>query len=267
MKLRVGLAVTTLALVLTGCSSGKVPLRYDFDSGPGARYLWNIDSTTVIDSRTDSSTRRVEMEVEVLEKAGKDPKTGDRILDVTLTPVSLKQAGVAARTPGPVKVRYLLDSRGRILKPAASKLADSRSSALELGTILSQSRLALPGRRVGIGDTWNAPLRLEGDTGKIDLTGEARLLGFGLEARRKLARIATERSGKITALEPLAGVLVELKGNTTSSSTASLDLDRGILYSSASRFTSDFNLALEETGELRGTLKVTLNSKLQLQPA
>lgn len=256
-----------LALAFSGCSSGEVDLRYAFDEGAGVRYLWTIDSTTEIDSPTDSSTKRVEMVVEVLEKAERESKKSDPVLTVTLTPRSLKQGGKPSRTPKSIKIQYQLDSKGQIVKPLSSKLAETAQSALELGTILSQSRVALPGRSVGLGDTWDAPLKLDGDTGTIDLSGTARLVGFDLNGRRKLARVSTKRSGNITAIEPLAGVLVELKGKTTSSATSNLDLDKGILYSSEARLNSDFDLTLEETGEVRGKLRVNLTSKLELQPA
>lgn len=256
-----------LPLVLSGCSSGEVDLKYAFGEGAGVKYLWTINSTTEIDSLTESSTNRVEMVVEVVEKSKRENSKADPILSVTLTPKSLKQAGKPTRVPRPTKVQYQLDAKGQIVKPLSSKLEETAQSALELGTILSQSRVALPGRSVGLGDTWNAPLKLDGDTGTIDLSGTGRLVGFDLNGRRKLARISTERAGKITAIEPLAGVLVELNGNTTSSATSNLDIERGILFSSISRFASNFDLALQETGEVRGKLRVKLTSKLELQPA
>lgn len=266
MQFKLPILLSLMALALSGCSNGEVSLRYAFDEQAGTKYLWTIDSTTEIDSSTDSSSRQVEMVVELVEMVERE-STADPILTVTLTPKSLKQGGANISTPAPVTVQYQLDSDGRIVKPLSTELEEGAANALELGTILSQSRLALPGRNVGIGDTWDAPLKLDGDTGTIDLSGTGKLLGFELNDRRTLARISTERTGDITAIEPLAGVLVELKGNTTSSATSNLDVEKGILYSSISHFSSDFDLALEETGELRGTLKVTLTSRLELQPA
>ncbi|MGQ0679599.1 MAG: hypothetical protein ACT4OM_08090 [Actinomycetota bacterium] len=266
MKLAVGL-IAALSLVLTGCSSGEVDLEYAFNRQEGIRYLWSIDSTTEINSSTQSSIDRVVMTVDVLEQVEESSDGGDSILTVTLTPKSLSRGGTSQPTSGPLKVQYQLDPKGQIVKPITKDLETRAASALELGTILSQSRLALPGRAVGIGDTWDAPLKLDGDTGTINLSGTGKLIGFGLNGRRKLARIQTERTGDITAIEPLAGVLVELKGNTKSNAVSNLDIDNGLLFSTVSNFVSDFNLALQETGKLTGTLKVTLTSRLELQPA
>jgi hypothetical protein len=267
MKTRAGVLLLTMALLLGSCSNGQVDLSYRFDENErGIKYLWTIDSTTRIDSSTDHSSSNLEMVIEVLEQVERENPNADPVLTVTLIPRSVKQGGAGVKTPGRAVVKYQLDRSGHITEPLSSDLASQAASALELGTILSQSRVALPSKAVGIGDKWDAPLKLDGDTGTIDLTGTGTLLGFELSGRRKLARIGTERSGDITAIEQLAGVLVQLRGKTTSSATSSLDIDKGTLYSSISRFSSDFDMALEETGKLAGTMKVDLTSKLELQP-
>jgi hypothetical protein len=267
MKTRSGVLLLTMALLLGSCSNGQVDLSYRFDENErGTKYLWTIDSTTRIDSSTDHSSSNLKMVIEVLEQVERENTNADPVLTVTLIPMSVKQGGAGVKTPRRAVVKYQLDRSGHIIEPLSSDLASQAASALELGTILSQSRVALPSKAVGIGDKWDAPLKLDGDTGTIDLTGTGTLLGFELSGRRKLARIGTQRSGDITAIEQLAGVLVQLRGKTTSSATSSLDIDKGTLYSSVSRFSSDFDMALEETGKLAGTMKVDLTSKLELQP-
>jgi hypothetical protein len=268
MRSRAGAVLLTMTLFLGACSSGKVDLSYRFDENQrGTRYLWTINSTTEIDFSTDSSINTLEMVVEVLEKVEREDRSADPVLTVTLTPKTIRQGDSPVRSPGKTVVKYQLDRNGRIVEPLTTDLESQTASALELGTILSQSRVALPPRAVGIGETWDAPLKLDGDTGAIDLQGTGRLVGFELNGRRKLARIATERSGDITAIEQLAGVLVQLRGRTTSTAISTLDIDRGTLYSTVSRFSSDFDMALEETGKLAGTMKVDLTSKLEYQPA
>jgi hypothetical protein len=267
MKSRAGALFLVTTVLLAGCSSGKVDLSYRFDENlRGTRYLWTINSTTAIDSSTDHSTDKLEMVIDVLEKVERADPNADPVLTVTLTPKLIRQSDSPVRSPGKTVVKYQLDRNGHIVEPLTSDLASQTASALELGTILSQSRVALPPGAVGIGDTWDAPLKLDGDTGAIDLKGTGRLLGFELNGHRKLARIGTDRRGDITAIEQLAGVLVQLRGKTTSNSTSTLDIDRGTLYSSVARFSSDFDMALEDTGKLAGTMKVDLTSKLEYQP-
>lgn len=268
MRARSFVLLLSMTILLAGCSSGEVDLSYRFtEDTAGTRYLWTINSTTDIDSTTQDTSTDLEMVIEVLEKVERENPNSDPVLTVTLTPERIVQGGKPVNGPRRTTVRYQLDSNGRIVEPLSGDLDAPTASAVELGTLLSQSRVALPPQAVGIGDTWDAPLKLDGDTGAIDLTGTGRLLGFELNGRRKLARIETRRSGDITAIEQLAGVLVELRGNTTSTSTSSLDIDRGTLYSSVSRFSSDFDIAVEDTGKLAGTMKVDLISRLEYQPA
>jgi hypothetical protein len=256
-----------LLMATVGCTQGKVPLRYQYVPGSDTRYLWTIDSTTAIDSSTDQRSKHLLMEVNVHEEVQKAAKKGeDAVLTITLTPKSLMEGGVRTSTPPATKVEYQLKPNGRIRKPVTADLSEREASALELGTLLSQSRLALPNRPVGVGDRWSTPLQLSGDTGTIKLKGQGRLVGFDLKGGHRLARIETDRSGEITAQEQLAGVFVLLRGNSRSSAMSMLDLDRGVLYSSVSRFVSDFDLADEVSGKLAGTLTVRLVSTLTLQP-
>jgi hypothetical protein len=264
---KVLLLLLTLSLAGAGCAQGKVPLKYEYVPGSGTRYRWTIDSTTAINSPTDQSSKHVLMEVDVHERVQNPAKKGeDSVLTITLTPKSLQEGGVRTTTPPPTKIEYQLKPNGQIRKPLTSELSEREASALELGTLLTQSRLALPNRPVGVGDRWNAPINLTGDTGTIELKGQGRLVGFDLQRGRRIARIRTDRSGRITAQEQLAGVFVLLRGNSTSTAMSMLDLDRGVLYSSVSRFASDFDLAEEQSGKLAGTLNVTLVSTFEIQP-
>lgn len=233
----------------------------------GTRYLWTIDSTTAIDSATDHSVRRLRMSVDVLEQVSKPAQKGeDAVLTISLTPKSLEQTPERGPMPPPTKVEYQLKPNGQIRNAVTTELSEKEASALELGTLLAQSRLALPARTVGIGDRWSTPLRLDGDTGTVELKGDGRLVGFDLKGGRKLARIETRRSGEITAQEQVGGVLVLLRGDSTNTAHSTLDVDRGVLASSESRFSTDFDLSDEISGKLAGTLRVVLVSTLEILP-
>lgn len=261
----------TLALVLLlalgACSSGKIPLEYNFEEGDGTRYRWTIDSRTAVNSSSEDSVTTTSMVVDVHEQVSKAREGEDPILTITLTPSSVRSGGRGTRVPEPTTIKYQLNERGEIVKPLTEEaLAPQAASALQLGATLIRSRIALPAEPVGIGDEWDTPLVLDGDLGNINLAGQGRLLGFELKGKRKLARIETTRTGDIVTHQQQGGVPVMLRGTSTTNAMSSLDVDKGILYASNARLISDFDIASQESGKLIGTMRVTLDSRLQLEP-
>jgi hypothetical protein len=255
-----------MLLALAACSNGKIPLAYNFEEGDGTRYLWTIDSRTAVNSSSEQSVTTTSMVVDVHEQVTRAKDGEDALLTITLNPKSLREGNRAINAPSQLIVKYQLNSKGEIVKPVASELAPQAASAIELGATLIRSRIALPPGPVGIGDQWETPLVLDGDLGNIKLDGQGKLLGFELKGKRKLARIETVRTGDIVTHQQQGGVPVRLRGTSTSTANSSLDIDDGVLYSSIARFTSDFDIASVESGKLIGNMRVTLNSKLQLEP-
>jgi hypothetical protein len=266
VKFAARLISLTVLLALAACSNGKIPLTYNFEDGVGTRYLWTIDSETAVNSSSEQSVTTTNMVVDVHEQVSRAKKGEDAVLTISLTPKRLMQSGSPIKVPGPMTVKYQLGPQGEILKPVATELEPPAASAVELGATLIRSRIALPADPVGIGDQWDTPLVLDGDLGNIKLDGRGKLLGFELKGKRKLARIETVRTGDIVTHQQQGGVPVRLRGTSTSRANSSLDIDDGVLYSSSARFTSDFDIASVESGKLIGNMRVTLNSKLQLEP-
>lgn len=256
-----------LLLVLVSCSSGTIPLEYRFDDNDGTRYLWTIDSKTSVNSTSEQSVTTTKMVVAVHEQVAPAKGRQNALLTISLTPRSLSQGGHSVKLPEPVTVKYELGKQGEIVKVITEELTPQAASALQLGATLIHSRIDLPVDEVGIGDEWDTPLILDGDLGNIDLTGHGKLLGFELKGKRKLARIETTRAGEIVTHQQQGGVPVRLRGTSTSKAMSSLDVDNGVLYSSNARLTTDFDIASQESGKLLGTMQVTLNSKLSLEPS
>lgn len=263
-SLRGRLIVVALMLSLAGCSNGKIPLSYRFDDGDGTRYRWTIDSRTSVSSTSEESVTNLNMVIDVNEKV--TPAEGDdpSVLTIELTPRRLMQGNQSLDIPPPATVRYELGPRGQIVKALTDDLTPQAASALQLGTTLIRSRIALPPEPVGIGEEWETPLVMDGDLGNIDLDGHGKLLGFELKGKRKLARIETKRSGNIVTHEQQGGVQVRLRGTSTSDAMSSLDIDNGVLYSSTDRVLSQFDIASRESGKLIGEMQVAINSKLEL---
>ncbi|MEX0789546.1 MAG: hypothetical protein WD178_02080 [Actinomycetota bacterium] len=252
-----------LLVVLAGCSNGKIPLAYNFEEGDGTRYRWTIDSRTSVNSSSERSVTTTNMVVDVHEQVSGDDEP---VLTITLKPTSLSQGGAAMQTPPATTVKYQLNERGEILNAVTDDLEGPAASAVQLGATLIRSRIALPAGPVGIGDEWDAPLVLDGDLGNIQLDGHGKLLGFELKGKRKLARIETSRTGEIVTHQQQGGVPVRLRGSSTTNAMSSLDVDNGVLYSSSAQLISDFDIASQESGKLIGTMRVTLDSKLELAP-
>lgn len=255
-----------LLVALGACSNGKIPLEYNFEEGDGTRYRWTIDSRTSVNSTSEQSVTTTNMIVDVHEQVSRS-KGEDPILSITLAPSRLRQGNRAMNIPKPMTVKYQLNKQGEIVKPVTDDLAPEAASAVQLGATLVRSRIALPADPVGIGDEWDTPFVLDGDLGNINLAGHGKLLGFELKGKRKLARIETTRTGDIVTHEQQGGVPVELRGTSTSTALSSLDVDKGVLYATSARLVSDFDIASEESGKLIGTMRVTLNSKLELAPS
>ena len=265
MKIAARLIGLILLLALGACSNGKIPLEYNFEEGDGTRYRWTIDSRTSVNSTSQESVTTTNMIVDVHEQVSQE-KGEDPVLTITLAPSRLRQGNRAMNIPEPMTVKYQLNKQGEIVKPVTDELAAPAASAVELGATLVRSRIALPSDPVGIGDEWDTPLVLDGDLGNINLAGQGKLLGFELKGKRKLARIETTRSGDIVTHEQQGGVPVQLRGTSRSTAISSLDVDNGVLYATSARLISDFDIASEESGKLIGTMRVTLNSKLELAP-
>lgn len=252
-------------LVLGACSNGKIPLEYRFEEGEGTYYRWTINSRTSISSTTEQSVTTTSMVVDVHEQVDKG-EDDTSILTMTLTPRNIRQGSRAIQAPGPVTVKYELGPNGEINRAVTDELEPPVASAVQLGTTLIRSRLALPPGPVRIGDRWETPLELDGDLGNIDLDGTGTLLGFELKGKRKLARIETRRTGDMVTHQQQGGVPVRLRGTSTTNAMSSLDVDDGVLYSSDARLDSEFDIASVESGKLIGNMRVVLNSRLQLEP-
>lgn len=254
-----------LVIALGACSDGKVPLAYSFEAEDGTRYRWTIDSRTSINSSNDRSVTSLNLVVDVHERVSGTRSGETPILTIELTPRSLRQGGETLSTPEPLTVEYELNEEGEIVRALSDDLAPRAASALQLGATLIRTRVALPAGPVGIGDEWEAGMVLDGDLGNIALDGTGKLLGFGLQDKRKLARIETRRSGEIITHEQQGGVAVRLRGTSSSDAISNLDLDTGVLYSSTARFVSEFDISSLESGKLLGTMQVNLESRLDLE--
>lgn len=253
-----------LALVAagTGCAEKKLLLEYRFPPGYEGHYRWSVQAVRSIQSPTEQTTSRLDAVLDMKERIRREPG-GRTILAVRLEPLSVKENGEAAAIPPPSSAEYEIDNHGRIRRLVKAGLSSGTISSLELDALAYQIRPPLSGRPVGLGETWDAPLKVRGQRTSIDFRGAGRLVGFDLKDRRRLSRIETHREGNITSNEVLNDAPVLLRGRSRSDAVSSLDLDRGVLFSSHDKSTSHFDVLLSNRPAAK--LDVTLTSRLQLQ--
>lgn len=250
-----------LLLALTGCAEKKISLSYRFPAGYQATYRWSIISITSKESPQEQSTRRLEAVLEMQESIAPGP--GDRMtLTILLKPLSLKENGKQGFKPPPSKVNYEIASDGRILKVLAADLGPGAIASLELDALASETRPPLSARPVGLGEIWNAPLKLQSERSSIAFAGTGKLLGFDLVDSLRVARIETVRRGPVNSKQVLNKLPVTLKGFSTSKALSLVNVDRGTLVSSDYQSSSNFDVVLSSGTAAR--IKVSLTGKLQL---
>ncbi|MGH2768709.1 MAG: hypothetical protein ACRDIF_07120 [Actinomycetota bacterium] len=264
----------TVIVAAGACSQPGVALRYQFPEGRDLNYRWRILAETTSEAAGEQVTHRLSMALDVREEVLARTKGGGGRLRMVLEPRSVEEDGVQSRPGPPLELELEVGPTGRVEKVLqAADLPPEAVTALELERLLSESRPPLPGKSVRLDEPWAVPLVSRGKVNKIDLKGQGRLVGFGLSGGRKIARLKIDRRGTVTSEQPTGwlgpngssggGGRVLLEGTSSVRSTASLDLDAGLLVSARSRARSTFDVTLDQAKEA-GKLRVVLDTRVDL---
>lgn len=255
-----------LVLLLPGCVDPGTDLAYRFDQGSIERYLWEITSQTTIDSPSEQSSKTSTLKIRVRELIVKTKGSGGTV-QILLTPIAFSEDGFKGPPPDPTTAELEILRTGKVGKVLkAADLPAERIAALELDRLLSETRPPLPGKLVTVGQKWSAPLRSAGETTSIHMGGSGELRGFVLRQRRRLADVNVERNGSVKTRQLVGRSVYNLRGKSTASTSALIDVDRGTVFSSRSSSKTTFTIFLGESTERSsavGTVEVKLTSVLK----
>ncbi|MEO7803212.1 MAG: hypothetical protein ABIS18_01915 [Actinomycetota bacterium] len=245
-------------LLLSACVEPTVTLTYDFEPPSTAEYRWEITTTTHLDSPNQETDRKVRMVVNVAETVEKSPVEGHTILRLRLVPIEIDFDGSEGRPPPATTTALEVDRTGRVIKVLNASNLDV---GIQLDQLAAEMRPMLSSRPVALGDSWEAPIKIDSDTTKLDVNGKSTLDGFSLRGRKRLARISIDRNGTATTQQNIGRARVHLKGKIDSHLSALLDIDGGRVTSVSSRSKALFDLSLEDGGRA-GQLEVRVQSRL-----
>ncbi|MGH2704476.1 MAG: hypothetical protein ACRDJ4_05090 [Actinomycetota bacterium] len=260
-----GVLAIAAALVAAGCSEPAVRVHYRFPQGQQLTYRWVVEASTTSDAAGGTTTQRLRMTLDAQESVVTPQPGGGATLRLVLTPVRLVRDGRNHDPGPPVEAELDVAPTGRLQKILqAADLPPEAVAALDLDRLLAQTRPLLPPGPVKLGDRWPTPLTSKTGQSSIDLEGEGRLAAFSLREGKRLARVETNRHGNIRSEQNVGPDSVLLDGGSRVSSTAFVDLDRGVLVEEVSRSVSRFDLSVGEAGSA-GTIVVHLSTRASLQ--
>ena len=262
MKAR-ALVLVVVAIAMTACRSDSIDLGYRYD-GEAQRLQYVLtaraEARWQIGEPGGGSYRvRFRVDEEIQPQEG-----GGAIVDVTMTPLEVEENGLLP--PGSEQRRFRLE-----LGPNGEKLG-----VLEVGGIparqLDDDELALIGtyrpplplEPVGLGDTWKASeeVTLGNVFQHLATTGTLEVLRRNAAGHR-IAVLSYEGAGPLANVLPLPQGEATLSGETTVTSDAELDVDRGVLVRATSTTEGVFDARVIPEGE-EAPISGTLDLKLEL---
>lgn len=240
------------------CSKPETALAYRFEPSSAQSYIWNVTSTTQIESPNQEATSTTRLEVKVTERIEASTVRNHVTLTLLLAPRRIIFDGAEGTPPPTTTTTLELDRTGRVVKVLRDSDLDP---GIDLDQLAAEMRPMLGSAPVAIGDTWKAPIKIKTPTSSLDVKGKGRLEGFGFAGRSRLARITIDRKGNATSEQRIGRARVLLKGKITEHLSAKIDIDRGQVITVTSRTSSLFDLSLAGSG-LAGRLSVVVHARL-----
>lgn len=243
---------------MTACVSPQIRLDHVIGGRDrSASYVWNLTSTTVIESANDLTTKTTALRADVrIERRS----TGKAMtLEVSIRPRRYSEDGIATTTLRPIELTYTLDSS--MTAVGSSAATDPQQPSASLVPVLGHEFAALGRKPVDIGDIWPSDLRLTG-VEELDLKGTSTLEGFRVAHRRRSAVVSTRRSGTLSTTQAIGKASADLNGTLEQTIESQLDLGSGSLAASDTR--SRARLQVSVAGSKQALVTVTQRSRLRL---
>ncbi len=238
----------------TACSR-PVNLEYRYAPKHHVSYVWTIHSNTQTESAVDSSSRTIHMVLDLQERL-----LSKNIVRYTVTPVRIEIDGIEGRNPASIVIDYMVTPTG-LRRASGGEL----QGLPPIAGVAEDLKIPLPTKPLRPGLAWNAPLRVEGPSIFLDLTGHGRLQGFELTDQRRLAILSISRRGKARTTETVEKATLQLDGTTSVETKIKFDISRGVVVDSASTSISTYGVSLPASTP---TAKITVRqtSTIRIKP-
>lgn len=243
-----------VVLVVGTACSRPVNLEYRYAPKHHVGYVWTIHSNTQTESAADSSSRTIQMVLDLQERL-----LPENMVRYTVTPVRIEIDGIEGRNPSSIVVDYMVTPTG-LRRASGGEL----EGLPPLAGVAEELKLPLPTQALRPGLAWNAPLRVEGPSVFLDLTGQGRLQGFELKDQRRLAILSISRRGKARTTETVEKATVQLEGTMSVDTEIKFDIDRGVVVDSASSSISTYGVSLPaSTPTAKITVRLTSTIRIK----
>jgi hypothetical protein len=252
------LAPASLLLFLAACRPDTVDLTYRFPEGSRQYRL-----EAAIESRWDigeSGAGSCRVVLDVSEDVRE--RDGDvAVVEVTMSPVEVEEDGLGCPRGGGFALE--IDSNGRVFEVLEVDGVDATELAQEEVAFIGTYRPTLPGAPVSLGDGWESEPQPE--VGSIaQLTTHGELESLYMDDRGPVAELTYDGAGPLEWQTELPQGSAGLAGSAETESTATFDIERGVLLEASSVLSGDFDVRVLPSSGGRTPLTGTLSLDLEL---
>lgn len=259
MKQWVRLALALTLLALPACRPDKLTLAYQFTPNTELSYRLTADAHASWDIGGPGSGSYT-VTFDVVEKITTVDDTG-AVVSVEMKPVDVEEHGLPSLGSEDRSFTLKIGPNGQVLE--VIKVDGVPAAALDHDELafIGTYRPPLPLDPVGLHQSWQARQEVNLDFVSQALTTEGRLLGLRRDEHR-LAQLGYHGRGPLTWTTTLPQGEAELAGSTTTSGSATFDVDGGYLRSASSTTRGDFTVRVSPS---TGTVPVTGSLQLDLR--
>ena len=256
--------VTLFALLAPSCRSDEIELSYEYEAGDSLTYTMTADARASWDIGGEGSgSYRTTMNVtETIESLA-----DGAIVTVVMEPVEVEEDGLPSPGTEDRTFKLRIGQSGEVLEVLEVDGVPASALDQEQLSLIGTYRPPLPLDPVGLGDTWRSQqqVQLPSAFQRVVTVGELESLNVGDEGA--IAEVSYDGEGPLAWTTALPQGDAELTGTTTSTSRATVDIERGYLRSASSTTAGDFEVRATPTsgGALTGTLHLELDLRLTLR--
>ena len=263
MRRSIVLAILAV-LFAPSCRSDELALSYEYEAGKSLTYTMTADARASWDIGGEGSgsyrtTMNVTETIESLDDGA--------IVTVVMEPVKVEEDGLPS--PGAEDRTFTLriGSSGEVLEVLEVDGVPASALDQEQLSLIGTYRPPLPLDPVGLGDTWRSEQEVQLPSAFQQVVTVGELEGLTVDDAGPIAEVSYYGEGPLAWTTALPQGEAELTGTTTSTSRATLDLERGYLRTASSSTAGDFEVRAipRSGGALSGTLHLELDLRLSLR--